>query len=90
MTRQSALAAGCIMGNCLLGVDLCIIKARWLGFCVIKVMCVYVQVSLGALHLFIYCLMQKCVSHHHGEGCVREGLGDGAFPLMCFLVLCSE
>jgi len=32
MTWQSALAAGCIMGNYLLRVDLCVITARSLSY----------------------------------------------------------
>jgi len=49
---QSALAAGCIMGNFLLRVDLCVIAVRSLSFCDSKVMCVNVQVSSNVLGSF--------------------------------------
>jgi len=45
MTWKSALAAGCIMGNCLLRVDLCVITASSLSFCYSKVMTVNVQID---------------------------------------------
>jgi len=52
MTWQSALAAGCIIGNCLLGVDLCVITVRSLSFCDSKVMWVNVQVRSDVLGSF--------------------------------------
>jgi len=46
------LAAGCIMGNCLLRVDLRVIAVRSLSFCDSKVMCVNVPVRLDVLGSF--------------------------------------
>jgi len=49
---KMGLAAGCIMGNCLLRVDLRVIAVRSLSFCDSKVMCVNVQVRLDVLGSF--------------------------------------
>jgi len=45
MTWQSALAAVCIMGNCLLRIDLCVIAVSSLSFCDSKVICVMFKLN---------------------------------------------
>ncbi len=77
MTWQSALAAGCIMGICL--VDLCVKQDGWVFAAAI--LCVYVQVSSGGFDSFTVLLCKKCVCYCHRERCVGEGLGDMALPV---------
>jgi len=72
---ESALAAGCIMGNCLLRVDLCVITVRSLSFCYSKVMCVNIQVDeMLLVHLLPN--VKMCHSPSWREMCKAMGLPE--------------